>query len=129
MMDDDLNTKIDNILTPKEKEDLEKIQNKLIEAFSNTEKKDYDDALNFRSREELVTPAKITDAPKEIIFMLKVIVTETNAEGEPVRTLDVLEQNYHIPVMPGKEHNIYVEKFLEKFRSKLQEACGEANNE
>jgi hypothetical protein len=115
----------ENILTEEELQILEKLQKKLLGILDTTNKKDYEDALAFDSKEELVHPPKITDAPKEIIFVVKVIVTETNADHLPEKTIEVLEQNYHIPVPPGKSYDMYIDKFFDKFRSKLEETCQE----
>lgn len=120
---------IENILTEEEMAILQKAQDKITKIFeeSNT-KKDMSDALNFEDKGYLDSPQPITNSPKEIIFILKGVAREINSDGTPSDTIEIVEQNYHIPVNNGTKYKDYMEKFLNKFRDNLQETCQEINN-
>lgn len=120
---------IENLLTPEEIAILKKAQEKITKIFSESEsKKNMSDALNFTDKEYLNSPQSITNSPKELIFILKGIAREINPDGTPSDTIEIIEQNYHIPVNVGTKYKDYIEKFLNKFRDKLQETCQEINN-
>lgn len=117
--------KPEEFLTDEEIKILEKMQSKLLDLYAKNNPKDYEKALDFENKEYLVTPPPITNTPKEIIFLLKVLVTQVSPDGTPEKTLDLMEQNYHIPLAPNKDHNEYIEKFISKFRSDLEKTCQE----
>lgn len=120
---------IENILTEEEMQILQKAQEKITKIFAESHnKKDMSDALNFEDKEYLESPQQITNSPKELIFILKGIAREINPDGTPSDTIEIIEQNYHIPVNVGTQYKDYIEKFLHKFRSKLEETCQEINN-
>lgn len=119
---------IDNIFTEEEKQFIDRLQEKIFNHFSaetNKDIKDPEDLLKFNHNNDIVHPDRITDAPVEIMFTVKAVVTEVDENGTPKETLDILEKFYHIPVISGKNYKDYMNNFLEHFHSKLEQTCQE----
>jgi hypothetical protein len=125
-----MNIDLDNILTDEECEFIERIQKKIFDhaASTNTNTEKTDDRLDFYERPDLIHPDRLTDAPVEITFTVRVMVTETDENGNPKETIEVLDKFYHIPIINGKNYKVYVDNFLNRFDSKLEQTCQELQN-
>jgi hypothetical protein len=120
--------KLTDILTDEEYEFLQKIEQKIIDnlALKNPEsEKEIEELTSFENNSELVHPEKISDAPVEIMFNIKAIVSETDENGQPKETINLLDKFYHIPIVNGRNYEEYMNKFLENFHSKLEQTCQE----
>lgn len=119
---------IENIFTEEEKQLIDKLQNKIFKHFSsesNNNNKDIEELLKFDQHNDIVHPEKMSDAPVEILFSIKAVVTEIDENGTPKETIDLLEKFYHIPIVNGKNYKTYMDNFMSHFHEKLEKTCQE----
>jgi hypothetical protein len=118
---------IDNIFTEEEKQIIDRLQEKIFKHFSSEQSnsKDPEELLKLDPNNEMLHPEKITDAPVEILFTIKAVVTEVDENGNPKETVDLLEKFYHIPITSGKNYKDYVDNFMNHFHLKLEQTCQE----
>jgi hypothetical protein len=57
-------------------------------------------------------PVKLLSCAHEIIFSITANVMEENEHGETTRCVEVCNKNYHIPVPPLKDYNVYMDTFF-----------------
>jgi hypothetical protein len=99
--------------------DIEKIRENIIDSLKDvdvnnpTELLDYLQKNYVNSVPDLEKPQKLIDCPYEIIFDIKATVMEENEKGEIVGCKEICKKDYHIPVPPKKDYNIYMQSFFE----------------
>jgi phosphatidylethanolamine-binding protein (PEBP) family uncharacterized protein len=112
-MDESNNTQVDPA------DYIEKIKEDLANSFKDvdinnpTELLDYLQKNYVREVPDLDSPKKLISCPHEIIFDIKATVMEENEKGEVVGCKEICRKDYHIPVPPKKDYNLYMESFFE----------------
>lgn len=125
---DNIINNINDIFTEEEKAFLDKIQQKIVNHIGSDSEKTSEELVGFNHHDDLAHPEKITDAPTELTFVIKAVVTEVDENGLPKETIEVLEKFYHIPIINGKKYTDYLNNFLNHFHAKLQTTCQEMQN-
>jgi hypothetical protein len=57
-------------------------------------------------------PKKLLICPHEIVITVIANVLEENEKGEVIGTKEICQKDYHIPVPPTHDYNIYMESFF-----------------
>jgi hypothetical protein len=114
--------------TKEELDALKKATEKLLigeeEADANFPKFD---PIEFASHQydEIFNNQAFLDAPVELVFMVSCNVLNKNTKGEIISTSQAVVENYHIPLNNGKQAELCIQKFFDKFKGNLQSSASE----
>lgn len=87
-------------------------------------------SFNNKNYEDLQTePKKLIACQHEIIFNVTANVMEENDKGETVRTKEICSKNYHIPVPPDQDYNLYMKTFFSFLEDCLANSANKASEE
>lgn len=115
-------------LTNEELEALKKATEKL---FIGDEEIDANfpkfDPIEFASHQydEIFNNQAFLDAPVELVFMVSCSVLNKNPKGEIISTSQAVTENYHIPLSNGKQAELCIQKFFDKFKGDLESSAKE----
>lgn len=98
---------------------IEKVKQDFANSFGDADVTNPTELLDYLQKNynnevpDLDRPKKLISCPHEIIFDIKATVMEENEKGEIVGCKEICRKDYHIPVPPKKDYNLYMESFFE----------------
>lgn len=74
-------------------------------------------------------PEKLLQCPHEIVFTIIAHVLEENEKGETIGTKEICQKNYHIPVPPNNDYNLYMESFFRYLEESIKSSAKHATEQ
>lgn len=109
-------------------EQINEYKQKIIDAFRDVDANNPEELLKYLQANygneipHLDRPEKLTICPHEIVFSVMASVMEENEKGETIGCKEVCQKNYHIPIPPQNDYNIYMEAFFEHISECIQQS-------
>jgi hypothetical protein len=107
----------------------EESNNDLLERFKEllNDDKEFNTFKNKKYEDLMLEPKKLISCQHEIIFNVTANVMEENEKGETVRTKEICSKNYHIPVPPDQDYNLYMKTFFSFLEECLANSANNAS--
>lgn len=104
---------------------LEKIKESRFDAIGSAED---NQAIDFSAKHpETIHQKHMTNSPHEITILVHAETSTIDDKGNLSEVVDLLDQYYHIPVKAKEDYKIYLDGFMKKFHTTLEDTCRDLN--
>lgn len=125
-----------NDLSDIEKSTLEGIKKKIDEKLKKLREPNLDELdsidpdkdIDFSTEHpDIIHKKHITNSPHEITILVHAETSTIDDKGNLSEVVDLLDQYYHIPVKAKEDYKIYLDEFMKKFHTTLEDTCRDLN--
>jgi hypothetical protein len=125
-----------NDLSDTEKSVLEGIKKKIDEKLEKLKESKFDELdsidpdkdIDFSDEHpDIIHKKHITNSPHEITILVHAETSTIDDKGNLSEVVDLLDQYYHIPVKAKEDYKIYLDEFMKKFHTTLEDTCRDLN--